>query len=94
LVVGAAVTVYTDVMTVGTQVEIVTVDRIGAVVAGLVGAVVGLMGPPGWMDEIGAVEGVSTGQTVVEVMTEVVLLPTGQFVTVGAQDVMVYSTVE
>ncbi len=35
-----------------------------------------------------------TGQTVVEVMTEEVFDPTGQLVTVGAQDVMVYSTVE
>ncbi len=37
---------------------------------------------------------VVAGQTVVEVTTEEVLDPTGQLVTVGAQEVMVYSIVE
>lgn len=37
---------------------------------------------------------VVTGQTVVEVTTEEVFDPTGQLVTVGAQEVIVYSMVE
>jgi hypothetical protein len=93
-------------MTDGTQVEIVTVERSGALAGldgtdGMIAGTLGLTdgdtgdaGPPGWVDGTTMGAGVDvTGHTVVEVMTEDVFEPTGQFVTVGAQDVMVYSMV-
>jgi hypothetical protein len=112
-------------MTVGTQVEIVWVERIGAgaevsaggeygaLVSGpfevtsaggeygtlvsSVGGVYGLLvssagGGYGWVSA-GPVGFSVTGQTVVEAMMVVVTWPTGQLVTVGAQEVMVYSLV-
>lgn len=79
-----------DVGTTPADVALVTTAEVGTTGALVVA---GQLGEPGQTMTLVGITHRGPGQTTVDVKIELVLLPTGQLVTVGAQLVMVYSTV-